>query len=724
MADMLGIGVTGLAAAQQALATTSNNISNANTVGYSRQAVDLATNPAQLSGNSYLGSGVNVAGVTRVYNEFLVNQARVNTSSFSSVDTFQQLASSIDNMLGDSTTGLSTGIESFFNAVQQVANSPSSQAARQSLLSQSGSMVNNFQYVNSALNQQYSQVNTALSDSVSQINALAQNIADLNSQIVVASGAAGGGSPNDLLDQRDAALTNLAKLVSVSTVKENNGAVDVFIGNGQSLVVGTKPQSLNIVPNIYDPTRDEIGYSSGSGGSVNISGQISGGSLGGLLNYRNQVLDPTKNALGRLAIGMASSINTQQHLGMDLNGALGGDMFTVAAPVVSVSSANSGSGSVSGTLINAGDLTTSDYKLVYNGSNNYSLTRLSDGQVSSINTGGASPYTSATIDGISLTINSGAAVGDSFLIQPTKAGVDNLTTLISDPSKIAAAVPVAVTTPLSNVGSASAGAINVNNPNDRVAIQFTSPTTYDVLDKTTGATLAQNVSYSSGGNISFNGWTAKISDGGSPPQSGDVFSVDQGVTSADSANSGGATINQAVMSPPDSGLIGPVAITFTSPTTFTVTGATTGSPTVNVPYTSGGVISYNGWNFAITGSPATGDSFSVGPNTNGVGDSGNMQQLAALQTKLSLAGGTASFQDVYGQIIADVGTKTQQANTSHDALNALLQQSNDAVSAVSGVNLDEEAANMLKFQQAYQAAAKVIAASDTMFQSLLTAING
>ena len=171
-------------------------------------------------------------------------------------------------------------------------------------------------------------------------------------------------------------------------------------------------------------------------------------------------------------------------------------------------------------------------------------------------------------------------------------------------------------------------------------------------------------------------------------------------------------------------MTGTVTITFTSPNTFSVTGATTGSPTVNVPYTNGGDISYNGWTFSITGTPVTGDSFSVNPNSNGVGDSGNIQKIAALQNTMTLAAGTATFQDAYGQIVADVGTKTQEAKTNHDALSALLQQANDARDAVSGVNLDEEAANMLRFQQAYQAAAKVIATSQTVFQSLLLAMNG
>lgn len=724
MADILGIGLSGLSAAQRALSTTGNNISNANTDGYSRQTVELRTNSPQLFGSSYLGNGVSVANIKRVYDEFLVDQVRTNTASLGSVDVFQQFASSIDNLLANSSTGLSSGIEGFFNAVQQVANNPSSQAVRQSLVSQSGSLVDNFQYINDAIDQQYQQINTTIKNSISQVNALAQNIAELNGKIVLATGAASGGAPNDLLDQRDAAMNKLAQLVSVTTIKQDNGAVNVFIGSGQSLVVGLQTQSLSTIPNKYDPTRLEIGYPAGGGVNVEISGQLSGGSIGGLLNFRNQVLDPTKNALGRVAIGMASAMNTQHHLGMDLTGALGGDLFTVAAPGVIASSVNSGTGNVSGTLINANDLTTSDYKLLYNGGNSYSLTRLSDGQSFAIDTGGSSPYTTSEIDGISLTINSGAAVGDNFLIQPTRQGADELSAVISDPSKIAAAVPVTVTAPLSNVGTAAASAVSVNDPNDRVAIQFTNATTFDVVDQTTGVTLAQDVTYTSGSNISFNGWTAQISDGGSSPASGDLFYVDQGVTSSDTGNTGGAAIGQSTMNPPDPGLTGTVTLTFTSPTTFNVTGATTGSPIVGVSYTSGGVISYNGWNLAITGTPATGDSFTIGPNTNGVGDNGNMLQIAALQTKLTMAGGTASFQDAYGQIVADIGIKTQEAGTSHDALSALLQQSTDARDAVSGVNLDEEAANLLKFQQAYQAAAKVIATSETLFQSLLSAIGG
>lgn len=723
MADIMGIGLSGLLASQRSLTTTGNNISNVNTEGYSRQVVDLSTRTPQRFGTSFVGSGVEVANIRRVFDQFLVNNVVDNTSSFASVDTFQQYATTIDNLLGNPTTGLSAGIEGLFGAIQDVANNPSSLATRQSLLSQIGSVASRFSYINNSIDQLNNQVNTGLRNTVAEVNSLAENIAALNSKIVNASGSGVGGTPNDLLDQRDAQLYKLAQLVSVSTVTQDNGAVNVFIGNGQSLVVGSTTQALTTVSNAYDATRVEIGYASGGGGNVEITGQLSGGTIGGLVNFRNQVLDPAKNALGRIAISLSQDLNIQHHLGMDLNGDLGEDLFGVAAPEVLASSANAGTGAASATLINAGDLTTSDYRLLYNGSDTYTLTRLSDGQTFAIDTGGSYPYTTTEIDGISLTLTAGAASGDSFLIRPARRGVDDMSVTITDPAKIAAAVPVIVNTPLSNVGTAVASTVTVNRPSDRVAIQFTGAATYDVIDQSTGATLAQGLSYTSGSNVSFNGWTVQIADGSGTPASGDIFYVDKGVTSADAGNTGGADIGQASMAPPDPDLTDTVTITFTSPTTFNVSGATTGTPTTGVTYTSGDIISFNGWSFTISGTPATGDSFTVGSNAGGVGDNGNMLEIAALQDRQSLDGGNASYQDAYGQLVADVGVKTREASINRDATNVLLNQSIDARDAVSGVNLDEEAANMLKYQQAYQAAAKIIAIADVLFQSILDAIN-
>ncbi len=718
---LLGVGLSGLLAAQRALSVTSHNISNVNTDGYSRQRVDLNTRLPDLFGNSYIGNGVDVGAVNRLYDNFLVEQVRTGTSSYESLNTFASYVGRIDNLLANPEAGIDAVVQSFFSAMNEVSSDPASQPARQLLLSQAETLVDRFQYVNERFTELRQQSNIALTNSVGQINALASGIADLNQRIVSALGAAGGGQPNDLLDKRDAAVIQLSKLVSVTSISQNDGSMNIFIGSGQTLVAGSTVQQLSILRNHYDPTRNEIGYSVGSN-TVEITNQLSGGSVGGLLNFRSQVLDPAQNALGRVATGLAETMNTQHQLGVDLNGALGGKLFNTAAPLVSADSRNTGGGTVSAALVNVDDLTTSDYRLSYNGADSYTLTRINDGQAFAINTGGNSPYLTATVDGIALTITSGAAAGDSFLVRPTYAAVGNLQVAISDPAKIAAAAPIRTQVSLGNVGNATISAGAVNSPDNRLVVQFTAPGSYDVVDETTGAILGQGLSYNSGGNIAFNGLSFQITDGGSGPAAGDRFYIDQKVTGADGANTGAATIGQVTASPPDPRLRDSVSIVFTSPTSYNIVGATTGSPTTNVPYTSGDTISYNGWNLAISGTPAAGDTFTVSANNNGVGDNRNALLLSGLQQKSTLAGGTASYQDAYGQIVADIGTKAQQAHIASGARETLLKQSIDARDSVSGVNLDEEAANLMKMQQAYQAAARVISMADSLFQTLLDAV--
>ena len=721
MSGLFNVGLSGLLAAQRTLTITGHNISNANTEGYSRQRVDLASRLPQLYGSNYVGNGVEVGAINRVYDNFLIEQVRSGTAASASSDTFSDYVSRIDNLLADPNAGVGTALQGMFNAMNQVSTDPASQPARQLLLSNANSLVDRFKYANDRLSELRQQTNKGMQDAVTQINTLAGGLADLNQNIVTALGTAGGGQPNDLLDKRDAALAQLSKLVSVTAIPQSDGSMNVFIGSGQALVVGAKTQQLTITRNHFEPTRNEIGLTSGAS-TVEITNQLSGGSVGGIINFRSEVLDPAQSALGRVAASLADTMNAQHQLGSDLNGALGGKLFNVGAPLVAADSINSGSGAVSATRVNSNGLTTSDYRLAYNGADSYTFTRLNDGQTFAINTGGSTPYTTATVDGISLTISAGAAAGDTFLVRPTYAAVAGMSVAVSDVSKVAAAAPIRAGASLNNVGNAKISAGAANSPDDRLVVQFTAPGTYDVLDETTGATLAQGLSYSSGGNIAFNGLTFQISDGGSGPATGDRFYVDQRITSVESANTGGAVIGQASVSAPDPNLRDSVSIVFTSPTTFNVVGATTGNVVTNVPYTSGETISYNGWNLAITGTPATGDTFSVGANTNAAGDNRNALLLGGLQQKLTMVGGTASFQDAYGQIVADVGSKAQQAMIERDARRTLMKQSIESRDSVSGVNLDEEAANIVKMQQAYQAAARVISTADTLFQSLLDAV--
>lgn len=632
MADLLNIGVSGLLAFQRNLTTTSHNISNVNTPGYSRQRVELGTRQPQFAGAGYVGNGVQVSGVQRVYDSFLTSQIRTSTSANSQLQSLYSYASQVDNLLADSQSGLSPALQDFFGAVQGVADDPASTPARQVLLSNAAGLTDRFQYLNQRLVDLRNGVNTQLQTTTTEINSLAQGIAKINKDIADALGSGGGTAPNDLLDKRDILIVQLAERVAVTTIPQDDGAVNVFIGNGQSLVVGTASNTLVTSPNAYDPARLEVAFKTGTT-TVIISDSLTGGTLGGALQFRNQVLDSAQNSLGRLATGLVNTFNAQHLEGQDLNGALGAAFFTAGAVQVLARSSNGGSGVVSAAIADANALTSSDYRL-QNNAGTYTVTRLSDNTVTTL---AGFPGAPATVDGVTISLSSGVInSGDSFLIQPTRNGARDISVAISDPRKIAVAAPIRTGKSLSNLGSAEVSA--------------------------------------------------------------------------------GEVLNSA-----NPALLNTVTITFNNPpTTFAVTGvAPDPSP---VAYTSGANIAYNGWQIQITGTPQAGDTFTLQQNTNGVSDNRNALLLGGLQTQLSLAGSSASYQDLYGQVVAQVGSTTHQADISRQAQESLLGQVTAARDAVSGVNLDEEAADLVRFQQAYQAAAQVISSSNSLFDALLNAV--
>ncbi|MBI3343965.1 MAG: flagellar hook-associated protein FlgK [Gammaproteobacteria bacterium] len=632
MADLLNIGVSGLLAFQRNLATTSNNISNVNTPGYSRQRVELGTRQPQFSGAGYVGNGVQVSGIQRVYDSFLTSQIRTSTSTNSQLQSLYSYASQVDNLLADSQSGLSPALQDFFGAVQGVADDPASTPARQVLLSNAAGLTDRFQYLNQRLVDLRNGVNTQLQTTTTEINSLAQGIANVNKGIADALGSGGGAAPNDLLDKRDTLIAQLAERVAVTTIPQDDGAVNVFIGNGQSLVVGTASNTLVTSSNAYDPARLEVAFKTGTT-TVIISDSLTGGTLGGALQFRNQVLDSAQNSLGRLATGLVNTFNAQHLEGQDLNGAPGAAFFKAGPVQVLARSSNGGSGVVSAAIADANALTSSDYRL-QNNAGTYTVTRLSDNTVTTL---AGFPGAPATVDGVTISLSSGVInSGDSFLIQPTRNGARDISVAISDPRKIAVAAPIRTGKPLSNLGSAKVSA--------------------------------------------------------------------------------GEVLNSA-----NPALLNTVTITFNNPpTTFAVTGvAPNPSP---VAYTSGANIAYNGWQIQITGTPQAGDTFTLQQNTNGVSDNRNALLLGGLQTQLTLAGSSASYQDLYGQVVAQVGSTTHQADISRQAQESLLGQVTAARDAVSGVNLDEEAADLVRFQQAYQAAAQVISSSNSLFDALLNAV--
>ncbi|MEJ2655248.1 MAG: flagellar hook-associated protein FlgK [Acidihalobacter sp.] len=443
-ADILGIGTSALLSYQQALQTTSNNISNLNTDGYSRQRVDFSTQPGDSAGRYYLGSGVQVDGVQRIFSQFVNAQVTDATATNSRYQTYSQYAEQVDNLLADQTAGLQPALQSFFNSVQGVANDPSSISARQDLISQGNTLAGRFNTLYQQIDNISGRLNGQIGNDVSNINSLASQIAKLNTQIVSVNNSNVVGQPNGLLDKRDALVNKLAQYVSVKTVSQSDGSINVMVGTGQALVVGADVTKLGTANLSGDPNQLDLVFKT-QAGDVPVSNIVTGGSLGGLLEARDQVVVQATNALGRLAIGIGQEFNAQQAKGIDLTGSQGGNFFNVPMPnTVQNSFPATGTATTSGvatySISDVSKLTTNDYQLSYDGSN-WALKVAGSGQAVTMTPVAGSPG-SYTADGLTINVPTTASAGDSFTIEPTRYAARDITMAATDPRQIAAAAPV------------------------------------------------------------------------------------------------------------------------------------------------------------------------------------------------------------------------------------------------------------------------------------------
>lgn len=627
MSDVFGIDVSALQAFQQAIAVTSNNVANASTPGYDRESILLNTAAPQTTGGVPIGAGVVTSGVSRSYDQAATNQLYSSQSSLGQLTALQNYTGQIDNLFGTTAAGLSTALQTYYSGWSAVANDPTSTAARQAQLGNAQSLAANIQTTSTQLNNLSSDVNTRLSADVQQINSIGAAIATLNQQIVTGTAAAGGQPPNELLDQRDQLVSNLSKLVGVTTTTESNGGLNVFIGNGQPLVLQGATTTLTTVANQFNASQLEISTSTSNGNSISAS--ISSGDLGGLLAARNQVINPALNQLGLIATAVAQSANAQQASGLDLSGQFGANLFSIGAPVATASSKNTDNATAGVSIANVGALTGNSYLLAYNGGA-YTLTDTATGANVAL-AGAGTAANPLTADGLSIVLSATPAAGDQFLVQPTAQAAGSLSVALTNPSGIAAAGAVRTSAADTNAGTASiapATVVTAANPN--------------LLNTTT--------------------------------------------------------------------------IQFLTATTYSVNGA--GS----FAYTSGGSISLNGWQTKISGTPAAGDVFTVQSNAGGTGDNTNALASANLQSQGILANGTTSIAGAVGSLITGIGSQAQQVNTAQTAQTAVNTQVQTAVQSISGVNLDEEAANLLRWQQAYQASAQALTIANSLFTSLLDSV--
>lgn len=655
--------VSGLLAFQRALATTSHNIANVNTEGYSRQRVELGTRPALGTGSGYIGSGVQVETVRRVFSQARETAVQRNTAELQRLSTFSEFASRLDDLLADQAAGLSPALQNFFDAVQDVANDPVSSTSRKMLLTAGENLVARLNFLDDRFSALQREVASQMRLQVGEINEIAAAIAELNEAIVAAQGRIGQ-PPNDLLDKRDALILDLSERVAAQVVRQEDGAVNVFIGHGQTLVAGSQSNELRLVAGANDPTQPDIAIANPGGTAINITATIQGGSLGGLLNARRELIGPARDELGRIAASIAVAFNNQHNLGMQYatspSGALGGDFFGIGAPQVISHAGNAGpQPSVRFDTESIGALKGSNYRLDYDGSK-WQLTRLADGEVVDSGTG------LLEADGLLVDV-SGLTAGDSFLIRPTRNVIDGMSVLLDRPSQVAAASPLIVREATeangqaSNGGTAQIGKLTITSTDNLQPLSGVGPftLTYDA------ATTAFKVTDAGGnaiGTIDYN-----------PATDAEGLLVESS------------------------------------------------SPAWH-PAGSTSLLEYGDMRFEISGVAEDGDQFIISRNANALGDNRNMLALGELAGESIMEGGTATFQEAYAGLVGEIATVARRAEINRDAQQAILDQAIAANQAVSGVNLDEEAANLIKFQKAYQACAQAIAITNTLFDSLLSAV--
>jgi flagellar hook-associated protein FlgK len=666
ISGLVNNALTGLQAAQSALQVVGDNIANVNTPGYSQQSALQSTAVPTAIGGLYYGNGTQVDSVQRSYSSFLQGQVWTASASASGQ---ASLSSSLQNILGTlNNGGVSSQVSQFFSGVAQVAASPDDIPARQSMLSNAQSLSQTFQSLGQQLASVGSGVNQQITESVDQINSISKQIAQLNVQISAAQGNPNG-SPNDLLDQRDHLITELNGQVGVQVLNQNNSQLSVFLSNGQVLVAGGQAFALQTQGSPYNQQTLDVGYASNG---TNITKSLSGGTLGGLLQFRSQSLNPAENGLGLLADGIASALNAQQAQGLNLNGSSGSALFSMGAVQVFANTHNSsGAASVVGSISNVGNLSGNDYILTKSSGSVWTLQDRSTGATVA-STAGSVSGSATTLNfsgvGLQLQVSGNTAAGDSFLVEPTRQGAVGMQTVLTDPAGIAAASPF-----VSSPGALVSGSLQNNNLGN-----MTLSAGQYVSGAAPGAVVLNNISpFPTNLQITM---TSGASQGASA-----TFQISSGT---------GSVIGSGTVSLGGSGTL----IDIQNP---------------NAP---GGY-----WQVNLSGTlAASGDAFTLSPG--GAGSNGNAQAMAALATSKVLNNGTATFNDNAAQLLTQVTNQAAQAQNNAQAQLTVLQSAQASQQAVSGVNLDQEAASLIQYQQAYQAAAKAISVGSTLFQSLIQAL--
>jgi flagellar hook-associated protein 1 FlgK len=706
-ADLFSIAKSGVNASNQLLNTAGHNIANVNTEGYVRERTSF---------QSQLTGGVGQSTTERVLNVFAQNQLRRDTTLQSEHENFYNKTTVIDNVFASEANSISSSMSRFFKAVKTATDDPTSLAGRQLVLGEAKSLVGQIGTLSGFLRDKEEELNFEISAHVKSVNSLVQTIADLNDAIVVNQASNPNDEPGTLKNQRDSAILELASLVSIEVRESsgNDGRLMINLTSGESLVL--QDGSFNVLEVKNDADLNYVSLQLSSRGKptvLNVDENDLGGAIGGLLRYRDDVLETSRRELGQIALALTESINSQNRQGMDLDQQLGGDIFSLPefAALEYPDNAN-GASVVTGRIAAgaAGEISSADYQVTINSVTPGAPSTL-DVTVTALNADGTiikdvngnnitqnysavdaqSGTFNKMLGGIEVEFSSGATYtpGDQFLIQPTKNTADQIEVIMTRPEDLALASPIRVDTNIGNLGDGELVSIKVTN-------NFVDNTFAD--SKVSG----------------FDGAGGLHGPGNSPTGAGGVGAPAQIFFTANNEyevrDNAGNTIT-------------------------TVSGVTSlndllaqAEGTAGWPAAFSALDDYPGFDVSLQGEPKAGDTFTISYNTDGLNDNRNGLKIADLQNQNTMqannsgAGASASFHEIYANIVSDIGQQAASADIALQAADALKSQSSDWFQSVSGVSLDEEAANLVRYQQSYAAAARLLSTAQNLFDTILAVV--
>ncbi|EYC49982.1 flagellar hook protein FlgK [Hylemonella gracilis str. Niagara R] len=699
MSSLLSISASALTANQNVLNVIGNNIANVNTEGYSRQQAILKSIPGQYTGTGYYGKGVEITTINRIYDEFLTRQAATSKSVAAGDSVRSSYMQQLESLFPGGANGLGASVSELLNSFSDIANAPTDLTARGVTLARAEEMANRFRATAESINELRIGVNQQLNVDIAAINNLASQIASANREISLALGS--GHTPNDLMDKRDQLVRDLNRYVQTSNVQNEDGTLTLFVGGSQPLVLGGSASTVALVGDDFNsPNQRKFAITFNGKERVLDTPLLGGGEVAGLLRFSNEDLVQAENMLGRMALSIGTVMNNQQALGLDLNGNVGNPLFNLASPP-SAYNGKQNTGTLNnlsvgislndstGTPDGMQDFLASNYEITFTSTGaapfTAVVTRLSDGVQQTVsfadNPANASTNLEAEFDGLRLSFAAAdvPALGDRFVIAPYSTASRSLNVAFTSPKELAMARPITAEAASNNKGALTLAGLSTRSipttPGPDVSLVFLTSSQYIRTDDAyyTGSPLEAAI-------------TAGLRPG-DPVYDAAVLDYQTNATAGE-------------------------LYTYSPGTAIEADGRTT-----NLPFDPN---TEWGWSLTLKGVPQPGDSFTVKTNPYTQLDAANAQAMMDLRD-LALFD-KAPLTDGYASMIADIGTKTLGAKQTAAVSERIAVSIEQDRTAVSGVNLDEEAARLLQFQQAYQAAGKAMQVAQTLFDTLIASV--